>query len=252
MAGAETYFAFDGRGRFGRLRRMETNPWKIGLQAARDNLIPGLVLWGAAFALLGFYLWMPSGRQVFETLAAWQTRYGLPFYLSCYLFFCAVIPYVFCLAIPALRPRQPLKALLFAFGFWTVMGLILPRFYALQSHLYGDGRDLATLLKKIATDQLGYTAFFASPAVALSHLWKDRGYRWSAIAPLLGRGWYRRLVVPNLVMNWTIWFPALCVVYSLPHLLQAHVAGLIGGFWALMSLQIAAHTKVAVDRSAAR
>ena len=135
------------------------------------------------------------------------------------------------------------KAFLFALGFWGTMGLILPKFYAFQGFLYGNGTDVRTLALKIVTDQFGYTAFFASPAVAISHLWKDRGYRWSAIAPLLGKGWFRRLVVPNLVMNWTIWFPSLCVIYSLPPALQAHVAGLIGGFWALMSLQIAAHTK---------
>ena len=85
--------------------------------------------------------------------------------------------------------------------------------------------------------------FFASPYIAITHLWKDRGYRWSAIAPLLGRGWYRRLVIPNLVMNWVVWIPSLIVIYSLPTALQSHVSGLIGGFWALMSLQIAAHTQ---------
>ncbi len=219
------------------------NPWKIGLKAARANLIPGLMLQAAAFALLGAYYGLPPVRDALGVVAQWQARFGIPFSLGSFLFFCAVIPYLFCLAIPALRPKEPGKALLFALGFWGFMGLILPKFYAFQVFLYGNGADLKTLALKIATDQLGYTAFFASPAVALAHLWKDRGYRWSEMSPLLGPGWYRRLVVPNLVMNWAIWFPSLCVIYSLPATLQSHVAGLIGGFWALMSLQIAAHTK---------
>jgi hypothetical protein len=50
-------------------------------------------------------------------------------------------------------------------------------------------------------------------------------------------------VIPNLVMNWVVWIPSLIVIYSLPTALQSHVSGLIGGFWALMSLQIAAHTQ---------
>lgn len=222
---------------------METNPWKIGLKAARANLIPGLALQGAAFALLAAYHWLPPVQDALGTISQWQARYGTPFSLCSFLFFCGVIPYLFCLAIPALRPKEPGKALLFALGFWGIMGLLLPKFYAFQGFLYGNGTDWKTLSLKVATDQFGYTAFFASPAVALAHLWKDRGYRWSEIAPLLGKGWFRRLVVPNLVMNWTIWFPSLCVIYSLPPALQSHVAGLIGGFWALMSLQIAAHTK---------
>ena len=222
---------------------METNPWKIGLKAARVNLIPGLVLQGAAFALLGAYYWFPPMKDALGVVSQWQTRFGVPFSLCSFLFFCGIIPYLFCLAIPAMRPKEPGKSLLFALGFWGLMGLLLPKFYAFQGVLYGNGTDVKTLALKVATDQFGYTALFASPAVALSHLWKDRGYRWSAMAPLLGKGWYRRLVVPNLVMNWTLWIPSLCVIYSLPSLLQSHVAGLIGGFWALMSLQIAAHTK---------
>ena len=223
---------------------METNPWKIGLQAARDNLIPGLVLQAAAVILLAAYHWVPAVHSFLVSVSQLQQRFGVAFFLCSYLFFCALIPFLFCMALPTLRPKEPGKAFLFAMGFWSCMGMILQNFYAFQSYLYGNGVDVRTLALKVLTDQLGYTAFFASPAVALSHLWKDRGYRWSAIAPLLGKGWYRRLVVPNLLMNWVIWFPCLCVIYSLPSLLQAHVAGLIGGFWALMSLQIAAHTKV--------
>lgn len=227
---------------------METNPWKIGLIAARANLIPGLILQGAAFGLLAAYYWIPSVRDALDVVTRWQAQYGTAFSLASYLFFCGVVPYFFCLAVPSLRPKEPLKALFFALGFWSVMGLILPNFYAFQIFLYGNAADLRTLTLKVVTDQFGYTAVFASPCVALAHLWKDRGYRWSALKPLLGKGWYRRLVIPNLVMNWAIWIPSLCVIYSLPAALQSHVAGLIGGFWALMSLQIAAHTQSATAR----
>jgi hypothetical protein len=222
---------------------METNPWVIGLRAARANRVPGLVLQGAAFALLAAYYLLPGVREALDEVARWQTRYGVPFSMASYLFFCGIVPYLFCLAMPSLRPREPGKALVFALVFWSAMGLALPRFYAFQAAVYGDATDFRTLALKIVTDQCVYTALFASPAIAVSHLWKDRGYSWAAVAPLFGRGWYRRLVVPNLVMNWVVWVPSLCVVYSLPGALQSHVSGLIGGFWALMSLQIAANTQ---------
>ena len=222
---------------------METNPWKIGLKAARANLIPGLVLQAAAFALLAGYLWSPQVRSALETVSGVQVRYGALFSFSTYFFFCGVVPYLFCLAIPALRPKEPGKALLFVIGFWAPMGLILPHFYALQNRMYGEGRDIGTLALKLVTDQCGYTAFFASPVAAVAHLWKAHDNRWSEIRPMLGKGWYRRLVIPNLVMNWALWYPAMTVVYSLPLTLQIHVAGLIGCFWSLMCLQIGVHTK---------
>ena len=231
------------------LERMETNPWKIGLKAARANLIPGLVLQGAAIALLAAYYGIPSVRETLGVVTQWQERYGIAFSLGSYLFFCGLVPYFFCMAMSALRPKEPGKALVFALVFWGIMGLIVPKFYAFQSFLYGNGTDFRTLTFKVLTDQFGYTTCFASPVVAITHVWKDRGYSWTAIAPLLGKGWFRRLVVPNLVMNWVVWIPSLCVIYSLPPLLQSHVAGLIGGFWVLMCLQIATHTRPAVAPS---
>ncbi len=226
---------------------METNPWVIGLKAARANLVPGLILQSMAFGLLAAYYLAPGVGGALDEIAVWQARYGIPFSLASYLFFCGIVPYLFCLAIPSLRPKEPGKALLFAVGVWSFAGLVLPQFYALQTLLYGSAADVRTLTLKIVTDQCGYTFFFASPYIAITHVWKDRGYRWSAMVPLLRRGWYRRLVVPNLVMNWVIWIPSLIVIYSLPASLQSHVSGLIGGFWALMSLQIAAHTQCAVS-----
>jgi hypothetical protein len=217
----------------------------IGLKAARANLIPGLVLQAAACALLAGYCWSPGTRAALETVARWQMRHGAGFASAGYFLFCGVVPYLFCLAVPALRPRQPGRAALFVVGFWAPMALVLPQFYAFQSWLYGDGTDAWTLVRKVVTDQCGYTAFFASPAAALAHLWKARDYRWSEVAPLFGKGWYRRLVVPNLVANWALWYPSMFVVYSLPLALQSHVAGLIGCFWSLMCLQIGIHTRPA-------
>ena len=221
---------------------METNPWRVGLRAARANLVPGLVLQAAAAALLAGYLYSPAVRQALEAVSGWQARGGAAFASGVYFLFCGVIPFLFCLAVPSLRPPRPVPAALFVVGFWVPMALIVPRFYAFQSWLYGDGADAWTLVRKVLTDQCGYTAFFASPVSALAHVWKANDFRWREVAPLFGRGWYRRLVLPNLVANWAIWYPSLVVVYSLPPALQSHVAGLIGCFWALMCLQIGVHT----------
>ena len=106
--------------------RMETNPWIIGLKAARANLVPGLILQGAAFALLASYYLLPAVTRALDEVAVWQVRYGVPFSFASYLFFCGIVPYLFCLALPSLRPKEPGKALLFALGVWSFAGLILP------------------------------------------------------------------------------------------------------------------------------
>lgn len=221
---------------------MTNNPLVIGLKSARANLIPGIILQCATFTLLFAYYKHPPTQNFLAQVETWQAQYGVLFSLLSYLTFCGLVPYLFCMLIPSLRPKDPLRALLFAIFFWSILGLALPQFYRLQTWMYGSAANFKTLALKIVTDQCGYTALFASPAIALSHLWRDRGYQWQKIAPHLTKGWYRRLVLPNLVVNWIIWIPSLCVVYSLPTPLQSHIAGLISGFFALMSLQIAKHT----------
>ena len=96
---------------------MQTNPWIIGLKAARANLVPGLILQAAAFALLASYTFLPPVRHALTEVGRWQARFGVPFSLASYLFFCGVVPYLFCLACPALRPAQRGRALAFALGF---------------------------------------------------------------------------------------------------------------------------------------
>ena len=147
------------------------------------------------------------------------------------------------LAVPSLRPRSPVRALLFAVLFWSVMGVVVGLFYRFQSLLFGDGHDLATLLMKIAFDQFVFTVVWGVPIVTIAHQWKDHGYRASAVKPLLGRSWYSRYALPMLVMNWAVWIPSPFVIYSMPPALQPHIAGLISGFWSLMCLQISARTR---------
>ena len=63
----------------------------------------------------------------------------------------------------------------------------------------------------------------------------------------MGPGWYRRLVLPNLLTNYFVWFPGTLIFYSMPTDLQLVVANCIGCFWALMCARIAAHSGVPVS-----
>ena len=222
---------------------MQINPWKIGLQAARANIIPGLVLQVAAILLIVSFHFVPAVHDALEVVAGWQARFGVAFSGISFLIFCGIIPTLICLFVPSLRPRSPLKAFLFAILFWSFLGVIIAQFYRLQVFLFGDGNDPTTLFTKVLFDQFVFSAFLTVPFLALVHAWKERDYRWSEVKPLMGKGWYQRLVLPTLIMNWAIWFPSLFVLYSMPALLQPHIGGLISGFWSLICLQIAARSK---------
>ncbi len=101
---------------------------------------------------------------------------------------------------------------------------------------------VAVVLAKVAADMGVFTPLIASPANALSHLWKDLDFSCCALCSRLGRGWYRRIVLPNLIPNFLIWVPGVAFVYAMPAPLQLPMSNLIGCFWSLMCLQLAART----------
>jgi hypothetical protein len=220
-------------------------PWQIGVCAARANLVPGLILQVAALAVVVFYYLSPAFHGWLQHVANVQDRYGIFFSIFMRVVFNGMVPAVFCALTPGLRVRRPGAALLFGMGWWGFMGVNTHLFYALQAWSWGADAHLATVLLKTATDMLVYSPFYASPLVALAHLWQDENYSWRATKLLLGPGWYRRIVLPNQVPGWTFWAPCLLALYALPTALQMPLSALLGCFWSLMCLQIALRTPAA-------
>ena len=220
-------------------------PWQIGVRAARANLVPGLVLQAAAAAFVAAYTFSPAFRAGLQTLVDWQTRYGIGFTILTRVVFNGIVPAAFCALVPGLRVRRPWTALVFGMAWWGFMGANTHLFYALQARIWGTEATLATVLLKTATDMLVYSPFYASPIVAVAHLWQDQNYSFRATALQLGPGWYRRIVLPNQVPGWTFWAPCLLGLYALPTALQMPMSALLGCFWSLMCLQIALRTPAA-------
>ena len=217
-------------------------PWQIGVRAARANLIPGLVLQIAAGVFVVAYYRSAAFHDLLQHVADEQNRYGIVFTMLTRVVFNGIVPAAFCALVPGLRVRRPGAALLFGMAWWGFMGANTHVFYALQARLWGADASPATVLLKTATDMLVYSPFYASPIVAVAHLWQDQNYSFSATRLQLGSGWYRRVVLPNQVPGWTFWAPCLLVLYALPTALQMPMSALLGCFWSLMCLQIALRT----------
>ncbi|HAL92895.1 MAG TPA: hypothetical protein DCM68_07725 [Verrucomicrobia bacterium] len=217
-------------------------PWQIGVRAARANLVPGLVLQVAAVLFVVAYYRSASFHGLLQHVADWQDRHGIVFTMLMRVVFNGIVPAVFCAGIPGLRMRRPWAALLFGMAWWGFMGANTHLFYTFQAWWWGADARVSTVLLKTATDMLVYSPFYASPIVAVAHLWQDQNYSWHATRLQLGPGWYRRIVLPNQVPGWTFWTPGVMILYSLPTDLQMPMSALLGCFWALMCLQIALRT----------
>jgi len=225
-------------------RRPIADAWKIGLRAARVNLVPGLVLQTFAVLLLVTHTCSEGFREALEGVATLQEKHGLIFSFATRAIFAGVLPFLFQMIMPSLRPARLLATLVFAILWWGFQGVTAYLFYILQAHLYGESHALPVVLAKVLTDMLVFTPLWGCPANAISHLWLDNGFSWRLTRAMMRHGWYARIVLPNLLPAWTIWFPGVAVIYSLPTPLQPHMAALIGCFWALLCLKIAHYTQL--------
>ena len=214
------------------------SPWRIGLESAKANLVPGIALWTAACALVLSYYFVPGFAEALRPLAAWQDEHLLLGMFASKALVCGALPGVFLVAVPALRPRRLWATVGANCLWWGVMGVAVGCFYYAQVRLFGDGHDFRTLLLKTCMDQFVYTVLFASPLTALYSFWTARDLSFARTRAELPRRWVRELVAPNLVSNWALWIPALFAIYAFPAALQVHVSSIVCCFWALMCMQI--------------
>jgi hypothetical protein len=224
---------------------MEETPFQIGVRSARALLAPALILLTAGLVLVISYYNVPAVAEALGHVADWRREYGVGFVLGSSVLLAGFTPWLFRMFVPSLRPAKPVAELLFSILWWGFILLVVDVFYRCLGAAF-DHRGWpfpAVVAAKVCCDMFGFTTFFAAPANALSHLWKDTGFSFVAMRRSLGPGWYRRLVLPNLIPNYMVWFPGVALVYSMPANLQLPMANLIGCFWALMCIQIAARSK---------
>jgi hypothetical protein len=120
-------------------------------------------------------------------------------------------------------------------AFWAYKGLEVDLLYRLQSRVFGDTAHWTVLVQKVLVDQLLYCPLLAIPATTLCYSGLRRGWRRLLDGRSLA-GWYRREVIPLLVLNWMVWLPAVSLIYCLPLPLQLPMQNLVLCLWSLFLL----------------
>ena len=222
---------------------------RIGLVSARANLVPMVVLWALAIGLAVAYYRVSGVAQALEPLCEVMTRYGWGMAFLSMLVYCGVLPGLFFLLQPSIRPSRPMLTCVLQ-GLWSgVMGSACNVFFALQDAMFGTGTDAVALVAKMSVDQFVWTVVFVSPATAAYFFWVGRDCSWRRTRQEWPRQFYRQLVLPNLLPNWCVAIPVNLVIYAFPLPLRIHILGLTSAFWMLMCLQIGARTGVSGSSS---
>lgn len=215
------------------------NALRIGLAAAKANVVPMVALWTLSVALVVGYYLSTEVRSVLDCLGRFQRDYGIWAGFASQFVFCGVIPCVFRMSVADVRTERPvLKSLLQSFlcGCW---GIVYVGFYAVQARLFGSGPDFATLAAKTSFDQFVWSPLLPVPCTAFFCLWMENGFSLRTAARKFRVDFVRRVWLANLLPNWCIWIPAVLAIYAFPTVLQVQILGLVGSFWALVSLRLA-------------
>ena len=85
---------------------------RIGLESARANLVPMVVLWGLAGVLVGAYCLLVPFREALEPVAEWHRMWGWRAAFVSQAVFCGILPGAFLLAFRSIRPRHPFLTIL--------------------------------------------------------------------------------------------------------------------------------------------
>lgn len=211
----------------------------MGWAAAKVNFVPGLFLQAAAVALVVLYYHHADVRQWLGQVGELKKEWGFLYTMISSAIFCGIIPWLFRMAFPSLRPARPLSELVFAALYWGAICCTADAFYQFQAYFWGDSPAWYIVTIKTACDMLIFTPIIAAPCNSISHLWKENGFSFDKTRNALRGNWYHNVVMPNLVPNWMLWTPGIAITYSLPQALQLPMANLIGCFWALLCMTIA-------------
>lgn len=214
-------------------------PAQIGWRSVKANAVPMVVLWTMAGSLAVGYYCLPGMRALLDVLGRFQESYGVWAGFASQFVFCGVIPCLFRLTVTDIKTEHPvLKSFLQSLwcGCW---GFVYVGFYALQSILFGEGTGLGTLAAKMAFDQFVWTPLVPVPLTAFFCFWMECGFSLRRAGVKFRTDFLRRIWLANLLPNWLIWIPAVLAIYAFPQVLQVQVLGLVGSFWALVSLKLA-------------
>ena len=207
---------------------------QTGLRAARQNLVPGLILQALGVALVLSYYNIESVANALNALGDLKQRHTIPFAFISTAFFGSIVPWVAAAVFTPQNHRSPARHLPWLILYWGYSGVQVNFFYDLQATLFGTGTDVWTIVKKTSFDQFVFSVFVAVPQMTMAYLFIAKDLSWQKTKAALREKGFLERAIPVLIGNLGVWLPAISIIYLFPLPLQLPLANLVLGFWCLL------------------
>src|SRR2546429_3169170 len=193
----------------------QRTPWLIGWEAAKANAAPAFVLQSMMLAILLAYYFQPASAAFLNALAGFKERHGLAFVLIASAIVGAILPELFVIVFFQ-RGRiqlQNARNSIFNAPFWAFDGFLVNLMYRGLAEWLGDRTSVPIVAAKICLDQFGYNPLFAMPYGIWGYAWKNSGYSFAKLRPLLTWQYYREHALPVLIATWAVWIPLMAGIF---------------------------------------
>lgn len=210
------------------------HPVRDGLAAARQNLVPGLVLQAFALAIVLLYYFVPATSPFFQSLADAKATGGFVYSALATALFGGLIPFVYLKLNPATRDSTPWLFLGFYLAFWAYRGVEVDALYRVQAWLFGEGNSASTIVPKVLVDQLVYNTLWAVPLQIVAYHFMNQRYSSRAFAGYDWKAFFLQKVPTAIISTWGVWIPMVTIIYCLPSALQIPLFNIALCFWVLL------------------
>lgn len=208
--------------------------FKNGLEAAKKNAGPGVLLQGFALTVVLLYYFHAPTHQLLLKIPEIKQQAGVFFPILSTAFFGGLIPFLLMAARKEIPRGQAVSNLLFLLGFWGLNGLNVDFLYKAQAAMFGDHPDVVTVIKKVCFDQFVFSVFWSAPFATMAMHWKRCGFSFRTARERFSRDILTIKLPSILISIWAVWIPTVAIVYSLPLALQFPLFNIVLCFWSLM------------------
>jgi hypothetical protein len=213
--------------------------WPVILSGLKSNLVPGLILQGAALALVLSYYLVPAAGELLNRLGEIKTRFGFLYSALATALFGGIIPWLIMMSMKRIKPGRRLGDFVFLTLFWGYKGIEIDLLYRLMGHLFGTEPSFMVVLPKVLADQLVYGPFWAGPTMTIGYLFKDNRFSFKKVGEELKKEPLLRRILTVWLSSLIVWIPAVSIIYSLPQNLQIPLFNIILCFFALILALVA-------------
>jgi len=211
---------------------------RLGLNAARTNLLPALLVQLLMGGLVVSYFYMATARPIFGVLTDWNVHGGLLFSFVAMGITVGGLIEIFSVYLHknGRWTSEDLANMSFNFVVFGSLGVMNSVFYQMQAHWFGTGRLPGILATKTLVDQFLYTPFPSNPMQTLAFLWKSEQFSFRRTVEKMRqfRQFYVLTVLPVLVSNWLFWIPMVVLIYCFPTSLQLPLGILACAIWSML------------------